>query len=131
MSKIFCFLFVLILFPFFSLPILAQEDNTPKWDLKSYQMVFLYRGENRSQDSLEAVKIQGGHLANIQRLSEEGKLIVAGPFLDNQDLRGIFIFDCESEDEVKELLKTDPAIIAGRLKYEIRPWMTDKNNCFK
>ena len=131
MSKIFCFLFVLILFPFFSLPTLAQEDNTPKWDLKSYQMVFLYRGENRSQDSLEAVKIQGGHLANIQRLSEEGKLIVAGPFLDNQDLRGIFIFDCESEDEVKELLKTDPAIIAGRLKYEIRPWMTDKNNCFK
>ncbi len=131
MNKVFCFLFVLILFSFFSLPILAQEDNTPKWDLKTYQMVFLYRGENRSQDSLEAVKIQAGHLANIQRLSEEGKLIVAGPFLDDQDLRGIFIFDCESEGEVKELLKTDPAIDAGRLRYEIRPWMTAKGTCFK
>ena len=62
MSKIFCFLFVLIFF-LFLVSILAQEDNSPKWDLKSYQMVFLYRGENRSQDSLEAVKIHGWTLS--------------------------------------------------------------------
>ena len=131
MNKIICFLFGLIFTSSFVFEIFAQENNPPQWDLKSYQMVFLYRGENRGQDSLETEKIQSAHLANIQRLMDEGKMIVAGPFLDNQDLRGIFIFDCESVDEVEDLLNTDPAIIAGRLRYEIRPWMTAKGTCFK
>lgn len=131
MNKNFYFLFVLFFSSFYMSQILAQEEEKPKWDLKAYQMVFLYRGENRNQDSLEAEKIQAAHLANIQRLSDEGKLIVAGPFLDDKDLRGIFIFDVETEAEVKELVETDPAIIAGRLRYEIHPWMTAKGTCFK
>ena len=131
MNKIIYFLIGLIFISSFAFEIFAQENNPPQWDLKSYQMVFLYRGENRGQDSLETEKIQSAHLANIQRLMDEGKMIVAGPFLDNQDLRGIFIFDCESVDEVEDLLNTDPAIIAGRLRYEIRPWMTAKGTCFK
>ena len=131
MNRIICFLFGLIFISSYAFEIYAQENNPPQWDLKSYQMVFLYRGENRDQDSLETEKIQSAHLANIQKLMDEGKMIVAGPFLDNQDLRGIFIFDCESVDEVVELLNTDPAIIAGRLSYEIRPWMTAKGTCFK
>lgn len=131
MNRIICFLFGLIFISSYAFLIYAQENNPPQWDLKSYQMVFLYRGENRDQDSLETEKIQSAHLANIQKLMDEGKMIVAGPFLDNQDLRGIFIFDCESVDEVEDLLNTDAAIIAGRLRYEIRPWMTAKGTCFK
>lgn len=99
--------------------------------MKTYQMVFLYKGPNRNQDSVEAMRIQKEHLNNIQRLSDEGKLIVAGPFLDDEDLRGIFIFDVESEAEVKELVETDLAIQTGRLRYEIRPWMTAMGTCFK
>ncbi len=116
-----------------SLPVqvLAQENEKPKYEMKTYQMVFLYKGENRNQDSTETMRIQEAHLANIQRLADEGKLIVAGPFLDDKDLRGIFIFDSESEDEVRELVETDPAISIGRLRYEIHPWMTAKGTCFK
>lgn len=109
----------------------AQEKEKPNYEMKTYQMVFLYKGPNRNQDSSEVQRIQTEHLANIQRLAEGGKLIVAGPFLDDKDLRGIFIFDSESEDEVKELVETDPAIIIGRLRYEIHPWMTAKGTCFK
>jgi len=119
---LFCFLF------FFAA--LAQEEEKPKYEMKTYQMVFLYKGPNRDQDSTETMRIQEEHMANIQRLGDEGKLIVAGPFLDNKDLRGIFIFDSESEEEVKDLVETDPAIIAGRLRYEIHPWMTAKGTCF-
>ena len=70
-------------------------------------------------------------MANIQRLGDEGKLIVAGPFLDDKDLRGIFIFDVETEEEVRDLVETDLAIKTGRLRYEIHPWMTAKGTCFK
>ncbi len=64
-------------------------------------------------------------------MAAAGKLNVAGPFLDEGDLRGIFIFDCTDEIEVKLLCDSDPAIKSGRLVYEIHPWMTQKGTCFK
>lgn len=130
MKKIFSYL-VVITYILFAPEVLAQEKEEPKFEMKKYQMVFLYKGPNRNQDSVETMRIQKEHLNNIQRLTDEGKLIVAGPFLDDQDLRGIFIFDSESEAEVKELVETDSAIQSGRLRYEIRPWMTAKGTCFK
>jgi uncharacterized protein YciI len=131
MNKMLLNLLILFLCPHLSSVALAQEEDKPKYEMKTYQMVFLYKGENRNQDSTEAMKIQEGHMANIQRLADEGKLIVAGPFLDDKDLRGIFIFDVETEAEVKELVETDLAIKTGRLRYEIHPWMTAKGTCFK
>jgi uncharacterized protein YciI len=67
----------------------------------------------------------------MQKLADMGKLIVAGPFGDNGDWRGIFIMDCKIKEEVEQYVKTDPAIISGRLKYEIHPWWTAKNCVFK
>ncbi|NWF88194.1 MAG: hypothetical protein HXY50_01895 [Ignavibacteriaceae bacterium] len=131
MKRIYFFLLVMISSLYLSLVAVAQEQEKPKYEMKTYQMVLLFKGPNRSQDSTEAKKIQAAHLANIQRLANEGKLIVAGPFLDDQDLRGIFIFDVETEAEVKELVETDLAIKTGRLRYEIHPWMTAKGTCFK
>ncbi len=103
-----------------------KEDN-----LKPYFFVLLKKGPNREQDSVTAAKIQKGHMDNINRLAAAGKLNVAGPFLDEGDMRGIFIFDCTSEDSVKAMIEGDPAIKAGRLTYEIHPWMTQKGTCFK
>lgn len=111
----------------------AQTDTKPEkvWEMKQYYMVFLIKGPNRNQDSITAANIQKGHLDNIGKLHEQKKLIVAGPFLDDQNMRGIFIFDVPTEKEVIDLLNTDPAIISGRLTYEIHPWMTGKGNCFE
>lgn len=47
-------------------------------------------------------------MKNIGRLADEGKLIVAGPFLDNQEIRGIYIFNVSSIEEAKALTETDP-----------------------
>lgn len=70
-------------------------------------------------------------MANIHKMAEIGKLKIAGPFGDDGNWRGIFIFDVESEEEVKELIKNDPAIQAGRLSYEIHPWWTEPGSCLK
>lgn len=90
--------------------------------MKKYFMVFLSAGPNRAQDSTIAAKIQKGHLTNITRLFNEKKMIMAGPFLDDGIYKGIFLFDVATEEEVKQLLQTDPAVKAGRLDYEIHPW---------
>jgi hypothetical protein len=61
----------------------------PKYEMKTYQMVFLYKGSNRNQDSTETMKIQEAHLANIQRLADEGNLLLR-TFLMTK-ICGIFI----------------------------------------
>ncbi len=114
--------------------IMAQDNNAnkaPAVQMKQYFFVMLSTGNNRTQDSVTAANIQRGHMDNIARLANEGKLIVAGPFGDDGKWRGIFIFDSPSQEEVEQLLKTDPAISSGRLSYEIHPWWTAKNCVFK
>jgi uncharacterized protein YciI len=56
------------------------------------------------------------------KLAAEGKLVVAGPFMDDQPIRGIFIFNVESVEEAQKLTATDPAIKAGTLVMELHPW---------
>lgn len=121
---------VLILFSFSANYLIAQKKSNAD-DLKPYYFVILKKGPNRDQDSATAAKIQKGHLENINKLAALGKLNVAGPFLDNGDMRGIFIFDSGNEQEVRSLVDNDPAVKAGRLIYEIHPWMTQKGTCFK
>lgn len=101
---------------------LAQKLGADEYGMKEYVMAFLKKGPNRSQDSTQRAEIQKAHLKNIMRLAVEGKLIVAGPFLDDKDIRGIFIFDVESIDEAKKLTESDPAVKAGVLKMELHPW---------
>lgn len=98
--------------------------------VRQYFFVMLTKGASRDQDSATAAKIQTAHMANINRLYYEGKLKVAGPFGDDGNWRGIFIFDCASKDEVETLLKTDPAVAAGSLAYEIHPWWTAETGSF-
>lgn len=121
----------------FQLTAAAQSKaRTFKMDsvtLKQYYFVMLKKGSRRNEitDTNKINEIQAGHMANMKRMANAGKLIVAGPFGDDTDWRGIFIFDCETEDEVKQLLATDPAIKAGRLDYEVHPWWTGMNSVFK
>lgn len=93
----------------------------------------LVKGDKRDavKDTAVINKLQQGHMDNIKRLANAGKILVAGPFGDDGNWRGIFIFDCDTQEEVEELLKTDPMISAGRLAYEIHPWWTGMNDVFK
>ena len=120
---------VLVIFLILSLSMnaMAQDNNTksgdPEFSMKQYFFVFLNAVPDRPElDSAEAMDIQKGHLANISKMWEEGKCILAGPFMDNHNTRGILIMDVASKEEVEELLKNDPAITNGRLTAEIRPW---------
>lgn len=101
---------------------LAQKTGADTYGMKQYVMAFLKAGPNRDQDSTTAAELQRAHLNNITRLAEEGKLVLAGPFMDDGDIRGIYIFNVKTIDEAKKLTATDPAIKAGRLLMELHPW---------
>jgi uncharacterized protein YciI len=110
---------------------LSAQDNPAQKKIRKYWFVMLVTGTNRSHDSATAAKLQAGHMANMDTMYYAGKLKVAGPFGDNGNWRGIFIFDCETLEEVEKLLQKDPAIAAGRLGYEIHPWYTEAIGNFK
>ncbi len=63
-------------------------------------------------------------MENINRLVEQKKLIIAGPFMKNdKSYRGLFIFNnVTSKDTLVSILKTDPAIKNKLLDYEIFTW---------
>lgn len=100
----------------------ATEYGADEYGMKQYVMAFLKRGPNRNLDSAEVMELQIAHLNNIDQMAEEGKLVLAGPFLDTGDLRGIYIFNVTTIEEAEKLTNTDPAIQAGSLIMELKPW---------
>ncbi|WP_207492688.1 YciI family protein [Aridibaculum aurantiacum] len=111
----------------------VKEFKAGEYTMKQYYFVMLVKGARRSEITDTAVinQLQRGHMANMDSMAKAGKLLVAGPFGDDGNWRGIFIIDADTKEEVEQLLKKDPAIAAGRLDYEIHPWWTAKNSVFK
>ena len=105
---------------------LTKDTSVYSEEMKRYWLVLLQKGPNRNQDSVSAEKIQAAHMANINRLAKEGKLIMAGPIGVENDLRGIFLMNCADSTEVETFVKTDSAVITGRLIMKYYPWWTAK-----
>lgn len=100
----------------------AKKYGSDAYGMKKYVMAFLKRGPNRGLSPDSSAALQRAHLENIGRMAEAGKLVLAGPFLDKEEVRGIYIFDVETIKEARQLTNTDPAIKAGSLVMELRPW---------
>jgi len=104
-------------------PTLAVKLGADDYGMKSYIFVILKSGSNQSEDEEAKDKAFSGHLSNINRLVDEKKLIVAGPFgQNNNDFRGLFILNVKTIEEAQLLLATDPAINAKYLSAELYPW---------
>jgi uncharacterized protein len=117
-------------------PVFAQESKKaeseaaqapPKIEMTTYYVGLLYRGPKWSPEETEERKlIQEGHMAHIGKMADSGKLLLAGPFMDDGKLRGIFVFRVGSLEEAKALAEQDPAVQAGRLIVELHPWYSAK-----
>lgn len=105
---------------------LEKDTSVYSGEMKRYWLVLLKKGPNRNQDSISAEKIQAAHMANINRLAKEGKLIMAGPIGIEDDLRGIFIMNCADSTEVENFVRTDSAVITGRLIMKYYPLWAGK-----
>ncbi|ASK31626.1 hypothetical protein CEY12_16570 [Chryseobacterium sp. T16E-39] len=103
---------------------LATSLGADQYGMKAYTIVMLTSGSAKIEDKAKKSELMKGHMANIGKLADEGKIIVAGPFLEKnkEDYRGMFIFNTKSKEEAEQWVKTDPAVNAGIFSYEIFPW---------
>ncbi len=100
----------------------AAKYGADDYGMKSYVIAYLKRGPNRDLDSAESMDLQMAHLRNIDKMADEGKLVLAGPFLNDGEVRGLYIFNVATTEEAEELTNTDPAIKSGSLEMELVPW---------
>ncbi|MHC8947895.1 YciI family protein [Sphingobacterium hungaricum] len=102
---------------------LADSLGSDDYGMKYYTFVLLKTGKTIIENKEEVSNLFKGHMENIQKLADDGKLIVAGPFGKNErNYRGIFILNVKTIEEAEVLLPSDPAIKAGLLEAEITPW---------
>ncbi len=84
---------------------------------KNFTFVILNKKLDAAQLPKEEIdKIMEGHMANINRLAQEKKLIAAGPFDGGG---GIFILNTTSIDQARSWLSTDPGVKANRWDVEV------------
>ncbi len=107
----------------------AEGDSV--YTMKRYVFMLLKKGDNRTQDSTEAVKIQEQHMAHLNKMADSGKLILAGPFEEGGDHRGLLVFDIETLEEALKLEGEDPAVKSGRLKMDAFYWWAAKGTVLK
>ncbi len=103
---------------------LAKKLGADEIGMKHYVLVILKTGPNDgSVEGKEREDIFAGHMANIGRLADEGKLAVAGPFSKNdKGFRGLFILNVATVEEAQKLTETDPAVKAGIFVADLIPW---------
>lgn len=102
---------------------LADSLGADEYGMKAYILVILKTGPKVIADKTISDSLFKGHMANIERLAREGKLIVAGPLKKNdKTYRGIFIFNTNTIEDAKKLLETDPVVKEQLLEAEIFQW---------
>ena len=105
-------------------PELAKKLGADERGMRMFVLCILKTGPKDAEIKGDERKaIFEGHFANIQRLADEGKLAVAGPFGKNdKNYRGLYIFNVATVEEAEKLVVLDPAVKAGVFVPDLTPW---------
>ncbi|SDI87391.1 hypothetical protein SAMN05444157_0580 [Frankineae bacterium MT45] len=87
----------------FSVALLVLRDDAPKLEEPA------------------AGELQDAHMAHLASLHESGFAVAGGP-LRHDMFRGLTLFTVDAE-EARRLAEADPAVVAGRFRVEVLPWL--------
>lgn len=98
-------------------------------EMRDYVFVFIKTGPTTDLSPEQHQEAFAGHFSNMQRMADEGQLLIAGPMGDPKSdpaHRGIFVFDTEDLDTGMKWAHTDPTTKLGVFVLEGFVFTTDK-----
>lgn len=98
-------------------------------EMEKYYLVLLKRPSNAPKMEAPALEaLQKQHLGHLRAMYEAGKLVIAGPFDEQQDqaMRGMCLYRVASLEEARRLAEQDPMVKAGRLQVDVLAWWVEK-----
>jgi uncharacterized protein YciI len=99
-----------------------KEENK----LVQFHLAIVKKGPNWSAAKTgEVQRVRQQHRSYVESLVGSGKAVVAGPFGDESEIRGIYIFRAANADEAKSWADADPAAKAGHYMNEMLPWWSE------
>ena len=103
------------------------KDGDTTYLMKKYFFCMLKSVDDKPDIPQEEImEIQKAHLAHLSQMADDKQICMAGPLGDHPEWAGIVVFSVPTIDEAKTLMGADPAVKAGRLRYEIVDWWAAK-----
>jgi uncharacterized protein len=121
-------LFLLCLVVTVVTPTVAPADDSVP-NMEKYYLVLLKRAPNAPKlEERELEDLQKKHIGHLRAMYEAGKMVIAGPFDEQQDLtmRGMCLYRVTTLDEARKLAEQDPSVKAGRLQVEVLAWWVER-----
>ncbi|TNE41925.1 MAG: hypothetical protein EP347_01650 [Alphaproteobacteria bacterium] len=103
---------------------LAAELGADTYGMRSYVFVLLKTGPRDAEvtDKDARAEMFRGHFANINKLREQGDLVLVGPLDGENGLRGIMIFAADDISAAQAWMQGDPTVTSGIFELEFHSY---------
>jgi uncharacterized protein YciI len=116
-----------LLFASFGINPAGTAAQQPKYDMGTFYVCLLIRNPDfKPGAAAETQQLRERHLKHMQSLIADGKVLVSGPFADNNRIAGVAVFNVSSAEEARTLEESDPLVKAGVVSIEILRWWAAK-----
>ena len=102
-------------------------SQAPKYEMGTFYICLLVKSSNfKDGDTTKNKELLQAHLKHVQGLIADGKVFAMGPFLDNNPIVGIGVFNASSPEEARALEQEDPFVKSGLFTVEVLKWWAAK-----
>lgn len=103
------------------------RSQAPKYEMGTFYVCLLVKTPNfKDGDTTQNKELLQAHLKHVQGLIASGKVFAMGPFLDNNPIVGIGVFNASSAEEARAIEQEDPFVKSGLLSVEVLKWWAAK-----
>ncbi|HJT26946.1 MAG TPA: YciI family protein [Pyrinomonadaceae bacterium] len=103
-----------------------EAKNEPANKMVEFHMAILKRGPKwTAAETTETKRVQQEHVKYVLSTLDSGKAIIAGPFTDDGEIIGVFVFRAPSAAEAKAWAEADPSVASGHYIVEMHPWWSE------
>ena len=103
------------------------RSQAPKYEMGTFYICVLVKSPNFKEGETTAnQQLLQGHLKHIQGLIASGKVFAMGPFIDNNQMAGIGVFNASSAEEARAWEQDDPFVKSGFFSIEVLKWWAAK-----